>query len=111
MTRGRILSGITVLIVLGVATPAGPQPASRQHVITMRSMSYGRMPAGIRVGDTIVWANRDNVPHTATARNRSFNVQVPQGRSVRMTVRRAGTFPIYCIYHPQMRGSITFAAR
>lgn len=111
MSHLKGLSAIGALTLLGVASSAPTQTPPREHVITMRSMSYGRVPAGIRVGDTIVWVNRDSVPHTATARNRSFNVNVPQGRSVRMTVRQAGTFAYYCIYHPAMRGTITFAAR
>ncbi len=99
------------LMLLGVTASALSQTPGREHVITMRSMNYSRPPAGIKVGDTIVWVNRDNVPHTATARNRSFNVNVPQGRSVRMRVRQAGRFAYYCIFHPAMRGTITFAAR
>lgn len=104
MIHRKVLSGMAALTALGVSAGASSQPAPREHVVTMRSMSYGRMPAGIRVGDTSVWVNRDNVPHTATARNRSFNVNIPQGRSVRMTVRQAGTFAYHCIYHPAMRG-------
>lgn len=111
MTYPKALKALGALTLLGLASSAPTQTPAREHVITMRNMSYGRMPAGIRVGDTIVWVNRDNVPHTATARNRSFNVNVPQGRSVRMTVRQAGAFAYYCIYHPAMRGTITFAAR
>jgi plastocyanin len=107
MTRN-LLRAMTGLALLGTAASATSQPPRREHVIVMRNMAYGPAPAGIRVGDTILWVNRDNVPHTATARNRSFNVNVPQGRSVRMPVRQAGTFAYYCIYHPAMRGTITF---
>jgi plastocyanin len=105
----KMASALAALVLLGAAASAPSQPPRREHVIVMRNMSYGPAPAGIRVGDTILWVNRDNVPHTATARNRSFNVNVPQGRSVRMPVRQAGTFAYYCIYHPAMRGTLSFA--
>lgn len=111
MTKRAALIGIAALTLLNMAASAPSQSPSPEHVITMRSMSYGRIPAGIKAGDTIVWVNRDNVPHSVTARNRSFNFVVPQGRSLRVTVRQIGTFAFYCTYHPAMRGTITFAAR
>lgn len=105
MNRRELLQGGSALALLSLAGRANAQP--RQHVITMANMSYGRIPSGIKVGDTIVWVNRDNVPHTATARNRSFNVNIPQGRRASMTVRQPGNIAFYCIYHPQMRGQLT----
>ena len=82
----------------------------REHVVTMANMSFGRLPTDVKVGDTIVWANKDTVPHTATARDKSFDIRVAQGRAMRMTVKKAGTIPIYCIFHPGMRGSLKVAS-
>jgi plastocyanin len=76
----------------------------------MANMKYGRIPAGLKVGDTIVWVNRDTVPHTATARDKSFDLRVNPGRSARMTLKKAGSVPFYCILHPAMRGTIAVAA-
>jgi plastocyanin len=98
------------LVLVAAADHAPKGSGGREHVVTMTSMSFGRLPAGVKVGDTIVWANRDTVPHTATARDKSFDIRVPQGRAIRMVVRKAGTIPIYCIYHPAMRGSLKVAA-
>ena len=97
---------------LGLASLAAAAPAAgspRQHVVTMANMSFGRLPANVHVGDTIVWVNRDTVPHTATARNKSFDVRVGAGKRASMTVKQAGNVPIYCIYHPAMRGSLKVA--
>lgn len=90
--------------------PAASAPAAREFTVTMGNMAYGRMPAGLKVGDVIVWVNRDTVPHTATARDRSFDVRANQGQTVRMTIKKAGTFSIYCIYHPAMRTTMTVTA-
>lgn len=110
MTKRDILRSAAALALLAMAGSAPSAAPPREHVINMANMSYGRIPSGIKVGDTILWVNRDNVPHTATARNRAFNVVLLQGRSSRMTVTRAGTFAIYCIYHPMMRSRLTVAA-
>ena len=96
------------MVAMAAMTFTAPAAASpRQHVVVMDNMRYGRIPAGLKVGDTIVWANRDTVPHTVTARNRSFDVRIAPGKSVRMTLRKAGSQPFYCILHPAMRGTLT----
>lgn len=109
MTSRVTLIGAVMLAVVpligGAIAAAGP----RTHRIEMRNMRFGPVPANIKAGDTIVWVNRDVVPHTATARDRSFEVIVPSRRSANMVVRRAGTFPIYCRYHPAMTGSLVVA--
>ena len=97
------------LVPLTLGFPAdAAQP--RVHRIVMANMRFGPVPAGIRAGDVILWVNRDMVRHTATARDGSFDVDLPARQSQRMTVRRAGSIAFYCRYHPGMRG-ILVAAR
>jgi len=110
MTRREILTRAAALVFLpllagGPAAAAGP----RTHTIVMQNMRFGPVPANIKAGDTIVWVNRDIVPHTATARNGSFDVVIPARRSATMVVRRTGTLAFYCRYHPAMRGSLVAA--
>lgn len=98
MTRRGALCGVVALLLLGSAPP------SREHRIDIAGMRFGPVPAGIRAGDTILWVNRDVVVHSATARDRSFDVTVPPGRSARTIVRRAGRIPFYCRFHSGMQG-------
>src|SRR3546814_13495452 len=67
-------------------------PPSAEHVIEMTRMRFGPAPANLKVGDTIVWVNHDIVPHTATARDRSFDVTIKphQSARVRSEERRVG---------------------
>lgn len=59
-------------------------------------------------GDTIVWINRDIVPHTATAERKPVwtTGQLAQGQSGRYVARRAGEFPYFCELHPVMKGKL-----
>jgi plastocyanin len=102
-------AAVMMSAVAGGIAAARIAPAPKQHVVTMANMSFGKLPAGVKVGDTIVWVNRDTVPHTATARDRSFDVRVGQGQSVKMLVKKAGTIPSSCIFHPAMRATLTVA--
>ena len=92
------------LLVAGSGADAATEP--RVHTIAMASMRFGAVPAGIKAGDVILWVNRDLVPHTATARDGSFDVVLAAHQSRRMRVTRAGSFAVYCRYHPGMRTAL-----
>lgn len=109
MTRRELLIGTAMLAALPLMGGSAAVAEPRTHRIEMRNMRFGPVPANIKAGDTIVWVNRDIVPHTATARDRSFDVVVPSRGSASMVVRRAGTIPFYCRYHPAMRDSLVAA--
>ena len=67
-------------------------------------MKFGPVPAQLQKGDTIIWANRDILRHTATAANHAFDVDLPPGAAKKMVLTKTGTFPFVCRYHPGMRG-------
>lgn len=94
-----------------IAAAANSQAAPHQFTVTMSNMTYGALPTDAKVGDTIVWVNRDTVPHTVTARDHSFDLRVAPGQSGRMTLQRAGTIPIYCVFHMMMRGTLKVAPK
>jgi plastocyanin len=106
--RGAIASAAMAAAVLGGA-PVAALAAPATHRVEIRNMRFGPVPANVHVGDTIIWVNRDVFRHTATARNRSFNVDLPPSASVRMVVRRSGVTPFYCIFHPGMTGQLVIA--
>ena len=112
MTRRELLWGAAGFAATGLAlrlAAAHAAEGSRVHRITMRNMRFGPVPAGIKLGDAVMWVNDDIVPHTATARNGAFDIGLPAHASRRMNVTRAGAFDFYCRYHPAMRGRLTIA--
>jgi plastocyanin len=101
----------TVLLsALAASVPAVGASAGHEYVVPMANMAYGPIPGGLKVGDSIVWVNHDSVPHTVTARDHSFDLRIGPGQRGRLTLGKAGTFPIYCILHSPMRGTITVGA-
>jgi plastocyanin len=58
------------------------------------------------VRDTIRWVNRDMFQHSATAKDGSFDVDLPPGTSGSARLTRAGTIQYYCRYHPGMAGRL-----
>lgn len=84
-------------------------PAPRVRTITMRDMVFGPVPADLKIGDVVVWANDDIFRHTATARDRSFDVDLAPKARRRMKLTRPGTFAFYCRFHPGMTGRLVVA--
>jgi plastocyanin len=113
MKRGALTSIALAAIAacLTSATPSSAEPAAREIVVVMDNMNFGRLPTDAKVGDVIIWDNRDTVQHTATARDSSFDVRLQPGQKGRTVLRKAGNLAIYCIYHPMMRATLKVAAR
>lgn len=110
MTAGRGLVGAlawAILVIGSSALLATNSQSRRIHVIPIEKMKFASVPANLEVGDTIRWVNRDAVPHTATARDRSFDVTIP-GNSVReMKILKEGRHEFFCRFHPAMKGALS----
>jgi len=105
----RVLGFAGTSALLLAVTPTAAQAAD--YTVTLASMSYGRVPSQLKVGDTITFVNKDTVPHTVTARDKSFDLHMGPGQSAKMTTDKEGSFPFYCTYHSTMRGTLKVAAR
>ena len=74
-----------------VLLPAsGAAAAPRVHTVVIDKMKFGPVPASLRPGDTIIWVNKDMFRHTATARNGSFNVDLPPNSRGKTVIRAKG---------------------
>jgi plastocyanin len=91
-----------------VAVPASAAP--KVYTVTIQQMAFGALPAGLRVGDVIEWVNNDIFVHSATARDKSFDLELKPKAHARMVVKKAGRFAFYCRYHPGMTGTLVVAA-
>jgi plastocyanin len=94
---------LAVLSLLGL-------PAPRRHVVEIRGMAFHPAVLTIAPGDTVVWVNRDIVPHTAAAagqRGPTWDTgQLRQGEEARYVPHRTGEAPYVCTLHPTMQGKL-----
>jgi plastocyanin len=81
--------------------------APRVFTVIIDKMKFGALPTGIRIGDTILWVNKDMFKHTATARDNSFSLDLPPKTSGKTLIKHSGPIQFYCIYHPGMKGALT----
>lgn len=100
--KWKVLIGIAALAALLIGNPA----ASAEYRIVIAKMKFGAISAALRVGDVIIWQNDDIFRHTATARDKSFDVDLAPKSETRMTVGKAGAVAFYCRFHPAMTGNL-----
>jgi plastocyanin len=112
MKRAVVLAALAVslssFLSLGeVDVARAADVAPRVHTVLIEGMRY--QPEGLTVaaGDTVVWLNRDMVPHTATSASGSFDSnEIAPGKSWAHTVRSTGEFAYICTYHPLMKAVV-----
>lgn len=100
------LAVAAALVMAAAAVPSSATAAPKTYTIVINQLKFGPAPAVLHVGDTIVWVNRDLFLHNATARDGSFKVELPPGKSGKTVLRRAGGTAFYCTYHPGMKGTL-----
>ncbi|MGY0575517.1 cupredoxin domain-containing protein [Bradyrhizobium sp. RDM12] len=99
---GRLCSIAVALVFAAMVVPAHAATTE----ITMENLVISPAEVSARVGDTIVWINKDVFAHTATAKNGEFDVTLPPKTSATSVVKKAGTVDYYCRYHPNMKATL-----
>lgn len=108
----RILTGLAlVACALVLALPLrGAAKSERQpvvHTVVIDATSFAPKFLHARVGDRIVWVNKDLLVHTATAKHGTFDSkEIPAGKSWSYTATAAGQLDYKCTLHPTMKGTL-----
>jgi plastocyanin len=77
------------------------------HTVVVAGMKFSPETLTVKRGDTVVWLNKDYFPHTATARDGSFDSKELGTNSTWTYVAdKAGTFPYICLLHPTMKATL-----
>jgi plastocyanin len=93
-------------LALAALTGLSPIPAmAANYEIAIARMKFAAPPI-LHVGDVITWRNDDIFRHTATARDKSFDIDLPPKSEHSMTVEKAGKVDFYCRFHPMMKGTL-----
>lgn len=97
---------VTTTYAMGCNTCNHAAPVHR-NVVRIESHMYNPQVIEIMKGQRVVWVNYDNVDHTVTSNNGSFNSgkMVPGEKYVKAFNHR-GTYHYYCKFHPEMKGVV-----
>lgn len=99
------------VLKLSLATPAvllATTARAATHQVSIVNMSFQPANLTIAAGDTVVFANQDNAPHTATDDAGAFDTgRLTNGQSAQLTFPAAGQFAYHCDIHRRMKATIT----
>ena len=75
--------------------------------VVVDNFSFAPSPVTIPAGTTVVWTNRDDVPHNVISTQKRFSSPVLD-TDERFSHRfdRPGAYPYYCSIHPRMAGTV-----
>jgi plastocyanin len=76
--RAATLAVAATVIVCVIGLTADERPKPKTHTVTMENMRFQPESLTVTRGDTVVWVNKDLVPHTATSKAGGFDSQSVQ---------------------------------
>lgn len=122
MTRdsstGRVTAACLGLVLIAPAcallTGAHAGGSAQRHRVEIRGFAFDPPTLQASPGDTVVWVNRDLVPHTITVSNGKWDSgELSEGEAWELVIG-AGSPAVqsyFCRYHPSMRGSLEVVHR
>ena len=81
-------------------------PEPRVHTVTIEGSAFIPAIVTARVGDRVVWVNKDFFPHTATAADTFDSGSLDPGASWTLTIATHEPVDYTCTFHPTMRGTL-----
>jgi len=98
--------------VRGKTLSAKPAAVAGPVAVHISNFTFGPKEVTVKVGQTVTWANDDDIPHTVVATDKSFHSKVlDTGQSFSFTFTKPGQVAYFCSLHPMMTGKVTVAAK
>lgn len=89
----------------GSSSSNNPVPVANS--VSIVNMAFSPVTLTVTAGSTITWTNNDNMTHTVTADDNSFDSgNIAMGSKYSKTFSTAGTYTYHCTIHPNMKGTI-----
>jgi len=108
---------LSVIMLLNFACSKSSYNASGggtppENPIYMRGSVFSVPNLTISAGSKVTWVNDDNMIHTVTANDASFNSgDINPGSSFSYTFNTVGTYNYYCMHHAGMTAVVTIVTR
>ena len=102
---------VVALLILAATTSAADKKAASpgNHQIVIDNFAFSPRTLTVSVGARVTWINRDDVPHTATAKGKPRAFQsgtLDTDGQYSFVFKQPGTYDYFCAVHPHMTGKI-----
>ena len=104
---GILSRGLAAAMMLLIVTPS----FAAEVAVAIDNFTFGPQIVTVKAGDTVIWTNRDDIPHTVTASNLKFKSKaLDTDDKFSFTFTVPGTYKYFCSLHPHMTGTIVVEA-
>lgn len=117
MKQASLVLGIAVFAVSSCVSLARPRPNlspradnkdSGATAVKIDNFTFGPAAVKIAAGTTVTWTNKDDVPHTVVADDKTTfrSKALDTDDQFSYTFTKPGTYHYFCSVHPKMTGEI-----
>jgi plastocyanin len=106
------IAATALAVSLLVATSGSPRAQGETAKpptaeIKIDNFSFGPASLTVAPGTTVTWTNRDDIPHTVVADDKTFKSKpLDTDDTYAYTFDKPGTYPYFCSLHPHMTGTV-----
>jgi plastocyanin len=98
---------ISLMMLLGTSTTFA-KAKHETHTVTIEGMKFTPESLTVKAGDTVVWVNKDIVPHTATGVQKEFDSKEIKAEGTwKLVAKKKGNVAYVCNFHPTMKAMLT----
>lgn len=103
-----VLALLVTISVAGCTESLGEErPIPKRHIVAMEGMVFQPATLTVAAGDSVVWVNKDLVPHAVVTSGEAFDSKVIEfSKSSSHTFAARGDFEYVCPFHPTMKGMV-----
>jgi plastocyanin len=107
MREGIQKAGRIAAIALASTLVIGGSAKLPTAEVKIDNFSFGPVLLTVAVGTEVTWTNRDDIPHTIVADDKTFKSKaLDTDETFSYTFDKPGTYPYFCSIHPHMTGRI-----
>ncbi|MDP4262573.1 MAG: cupredoxin domain-containing protein [Bacteroidota bacterium] len=109
---GLFLLSVILLFSCSKSSSNNSNPPVVANTVNIANMSFGPAAITVMAGATVTWNNNDNMAHTVTADDNSFDSgSIPMGGHFSKTFSATGSYSYHCTIHPTMTGTVTVVTK
>ena len=102
-----VIMGLLLVGLFSGEVVAQTAPSPQRHVVEIRDFAFHPSHIVVAPGDTVVWVNKDFVPHFVSLVDGKWQSDVlEEHQSWKLFVTEAGFFNYVCVFHPEMTGKV-----
>ena len=107
--RTLALGAMTGLVAAFIAAASPAQAAEVE--VKIDNFTFNPQQITVKAGDTVIWVNHDDIPHTVTSKTMAFRSKaMDTDDKFSFTFATPGSYAYFCSLHPHMTGTIVAEA-